>query len=98
MLIKQPRAANDVITIKLMTGEELIAYWMAEDLTTVTVRKPFVLVQDNQGGVGLMPFMTSSVASDGEKIEIKHHAIVSIANTTTGNATAFAQQVSGLTI
>lgn len=56
MLIEKPKAAGDVVTIKLTSGEEVIARFEEETATGIKVTKPMVLSMTQQG-VGMMPYM-----------------------------------------
>jgi len=40
---------NDIVTFKLVTGEEIVARVVAETDTTVTIYKPLTLVHNGQG-------------------------------------------------
>ena len=55
MLIKAPYKATDAITIKTTAGEEVIARFVEEDDSTITVAKPMALMM-GQNGPGLGPF------------------------------------------
>jgi len=55
MIIETPYKANDTITIKTNAGEEIVARFVEEDATTITVQKPMAIMATQQG-VGLGPF------------------------------------------
>lgn len=55
MLIDAPYKATDAITLKLSTSEEIVARFVEEDETTITVTKPMALMMA-QNGPGLGPF------------------------------------------
>jgi hypothetical protein len=59
MLIQKPLSKHDVVTIKLATGEELIARYDSETETHITVSKASV-VASNQTGMGLIPWIMSA--------------------------------------
>ena len=63
MLLSQPVITNDIVTMKLISGEELIAKFISEDATTFTVSKPLVLAQ-GQNGMILAPFVMTAEAID----------------------------------
>lgn len=54
MLINKPLSADDVVTFKLVTGEEVIARLQEETDTAYVVTKPMALAMGAQG-VGLVP-------------------------------------------
>ena len=56
MIIEKGLSVGDVITIKLPSGEEVIAKLVEETDTYIKVSKPRVLTSA-QGGIGLAPFI-----------------------------------------
>lgn len=60
MLLNKPYAVNDVITIKLTNGEEIIARYNSETLTEYIISKPVSLTQTQAGNIGLMPTVFSA--------------------------------------
>lgn len=56
-------AINDIVTIKLMSGEELIGRLVDQNQDTVTLAKPVTVnlqpVSQNQMGLSLMPVLGS---------------------------------------
>lgn len=56
MLLEKPRTQGDVITVKLTSGEEVIARLEEETATGVKITKPMMLSMSQQG-VGMMPYM-----------------------------------------
>ena len=55
MIIEQPFKANDTVTIKTTGGDEIVARFVQEDDTSITVQKPLALMATPQG-IGLGPF------------------------------------------
>ena len=64
MLIETPHKVGDTVSLKLSTGEEIVARLDAESSESYTVKKPMVLIA-NEKGLGLAPFMYS-VSPDGK--------------------------------
>jgi hypothetical protein len=56
MLIERGFTSADVISLKLVNGEELIARYDSETPETVKIIKPLCVTLNGQG-VGLMPWM-----------------------------------------
>lgn len=56
MLIEKPLASGDVVSIKLVTGEEIIARLEEETDQHVKVSKPLAVTLGPQG-LGMIPFM-----------------------------------------
>ena len=48
--------ANDTVSIKLMSGEEIVARFIEHDNDYITVQRPMAIV-NLPSGVGLGPFM-----------------------------------------
>ena len=64
MLVETTVSAGDVVSIKLVTGEELIGKLIRVDDTAVVINKPFSLIMDNENKLGLMPYCLA--ASEGQ--------------------------------
>ena len=94
----QSHKVNDVVTIKLLSGEEVIGYFVKEDDKEITLRKPVVPVPTGQGAMGLAPFVMSSDYLNGGNPEISFRATTVITTVPTSKqfADAFTAQVSGL--
>ena len=56
MLLQKPMATGDVVSIKFINGEEIIARLDEEGADTVTVTKPLTVSLGPQG-LGMIPFM-----------------------------------------
>jgi len=95
MLLDVPYKQNDIISLKLTSGEEVIGRFENESSTAVVVAKAMSL-SINQQGVGLTPYMFSVDLDNSFKINTSH--IISIVKTTKEIASAYMQQTSGLTL
>ena len=62
--------ANDTVSIKLMSGEEIVARFIEHDSDYITVQRPMAIV-NLPSGVGLGPFMFT-VPQHGEYKIVKH--------------------------
>lgn len=97
-VINKDYKSNDVISIKLTTGEEVIGYFVMSDSTCVVLRKPLVPVSTGQGQLALAPYlMTSDYMSKGSNITFAAHTVVTSDHTNKQIADAYTQQVSGIT-
>jgi hypothetical protein len=56
MLLEKQTAVGDVVTIKFMNGEEIIARLESETADTVTVNRPLTVSLSPQG-LGMIPFL-----------------------------------------
>ena len=95
MLIEAPYKENDIVSIKLITGEELIAKLVKEDADKIQVSKPFALVP-GQTGLGMMPWVLS--VSPEAKITINTKTIILIHKTEEGISKQYVEQTTGLTM
>jgi hypothetical protein len=92
--------ANDVVTVKLVSGEEVIGYYVQEDAEGVTLRKPVVPVPTGQSSMGLAPFIMSSDYLTGGNPEIRFNkpTVISVVSTSKQFKDAYTQQVSGINL
>ena len=93
MLIDTPYKNNDTITIKLVTGEEVVARLDEEKDNEVIVSKPFQLVAD-QKGVGLSPFVFTANRED--KFKLNKGNIICIVKTEKQMASQYVETTTGL--
>jgi len=95
MLIETPYKNGDVISMKLNSGEEVIAKLEDETETHVKVSKP-LMVAATQQGLGLAPFMfTVSQESD---LKLKASNVLVIAKTEKDMASQYIQSTTGLAV
>lgn len=59
-------SVNDIITIKLISGEEIIAKYIEQDVSTLTVSKPLLLAQQGNGMI-LAPYILTAEKADNIK-------------------------------
>ena len=55
MIIETKYKTSDTVTLKTTAGEEIVARFVEEDSTTITVLKPMAIMATQQG-IGLGPF------------------------------------------
>jgi hypothetical protein len=66
MLINKGFSSGDVVSIKLINGDEIIARFESEDKETITVSRPLALTMSG-GGLGMIPWM---FLGESEKVTI----------------------------
>jgi hypothetical protein len=93
MLIETPYKEGDTVSFKLSSGEEIVARLEKEDDTSYTLKKPMVLIVQQQG-LGLAPFMFS-VSPDG-KFVLQANSVSCVAKTETEIAKQYMSQTSGI--
>lgn len=93
MLINRGVGAGEVVTLKLMSGEELIAKYVEETGKGHKLNKPMVLSMGPQG-MGMIPF---AITVDMEKeITINAAAVIAIETTEKQFADAYIQNTTGI--
>ena len=85
--------ANDTVSIKLMSGEEIVARFIEHDNDYITVQRPMAIV-NLPSGVGLGPFMFT-VPQHGEFKIVKNN-IVTWAKTEVNMAKKYGEGTTGL--
>jgi hypothetical protein len=93
MLIEAPYKVGDTVSLKLTSGEEIIARLESEDTNNYTLKKPMVLIAQEKG-LGLAPFMFS-VSPDG-KFVMKASAVSCLAITQDEISKQYTQQTTGI--
>ena len=93
MIIETPYKTGDVVSIKLSSGEEMIARLDAEDSSHATVTKPLMLMATEQG-MGLAPFMFT--VSPDAKIKLKLNSIVCIVKSAKDTTDTYTHQTTGI--
>lgn len=56
MLVQKPISANDIVSMKLVNGDEIICRYDSEDEKTITVNRPLALTMGT-GGLGMIPWV-----------------------------------------
>jgi hypothetical protein len=95
MLIEAPYKVGETVSLKLTSGEEIVARLEEESQTTYVLHKPMVLVA-GQKGLGLAPFMFS-VSADS-KFKINASSVVCVLKTQKELAMQYTEQTTGIAI
>jgi len=95
MLIETPYKNGDTVSLKLNSGEEVIARLEEETEAHLILHKPMMLVA-NQQGLGLGPFMFS-VPPDS-KFKIKTGSVLCVVKTEKELASQYTQQTTGIAV
>ncbi len=64
---------NDIITIKLLAGEEVIAKFISDEEDVLVVEKVTTMAANPNGGLALVPWMMSALP---EQVEINKATII----------------------
>lgn len=77
MLINKGFSNGDVVSVKLINGDELITRFESEDTDTITISRPMAITMGVQG-MGLIPWV---FLGDAEKITLrKKHTFFVVAS------------------
>jgi hypothetical protein len=93
MIIETPYKVGDVVSIKLSSGEEMIAKLEEETATHISVNKPLILVAA-ETGIGLSPFMFT--VSPDAKVRVNINSIICIVKSAKDADNTYIQQTTGL--
>lgn len=94
MLIETPYKVGDIVTLKVLGGDEVVGRLAAID-GFVTINKPHAVMMGQQG-FGLVPYIMT--AGPDVKVEFKSEHIFSIVKTFDGVAKEYIKQTSGLVV
>lgn len=75
MLLEKPLSIGDVVSIKTVSGDELVAKFQGESESDFKLNKPLVLAHTNQG-MGLIPYMFTS--DPDRDVNIAKNAVITI--------------------
>lgn len=92
MLVEKPIKEGSIISLKLTSGEELIARFESGDETHIVVSKPSVLAQGPQG-LGMVPWI---VSAQSEKITLNKSSIIAQTSTDEEIAKSYIQATSSI--
>ena len=95
MLLDKPIKKNDIITLKLLTGEEVIGQFQEDTDGQLIVSKASIVAANPQGGLGLVPWMMSSMP---EKVCINIDTVVTYSPTVEQIADKFTAATSNIQI
>lgn len=89
--------ANDVVTIKLVTGEEIVTRLGEPESTSFTISRPLVFTVNPQSGQAmLIPWLMSVEAKDPTPIVLYKTSIVSMTKPVKQIADHYTQATSGI--
>lgn len=94
-MLLNPLVQGDVISIKMISGEEVIARFQEQTDTHVTVTKPLVLIQGAKG-MGLAPYVIT-VGKD-TNINMTKSLMVVLAKTDSEMSAQYIEVTTGITL
>ena len=93
-VVEAPYKVGDIVSIKLSSGEEMVATLQSETDALVEIRKPLMLVAGKDSTMGLAPFMFS-VSPDG-KFVLQAQSVSCVAKTEEQISKQYTSQTSGI--
>jgi hypothetical protein len=97
MLINKKIAENDIVTLKLVTNEEIVGKVTAITDTAIEIRKPLLLtltMDQNGPSVSMVPFWLLS--AEDEPVTINRSNVLVLVKTAKGAADAYMQHTTSL--
>lgn len=93
MLLETTYKKGDTISLKLTSGEEMVANLVEENDTEIVLSKPMVIVAAQQG-LALSPFMFS--ANPDSKVKINQANVLCVLKTVDELGKQYTQQTTGI--
>ena len=101
MLLERNFVQGDVVSVKLVTNEEIVAKFLEQDTNTITITKPLVLSisVDGAGKPGLQMYPFFILGADGdEKLPLKKEHIIAVIKSRDDVKSGYIHNTTGLTI
>ena len=95
MLVEEQYKIGDIVSIKLSSGEEMIARLEDESKVDITIWKPYILVAA-QKGVALAPYMFT--INPEVKIKLKINNVICIVKSAKDASDMYIKQSTGIAI
>jgi hypothetical protein len=93
LLEKSKFSQGDTVSLKLITGEEIIGKYVKEDMSTITLSKPLMLAMSKQGPA-MMPLMMT--VNPEQDFAINKQAIILQGETVKEIADQYTFQTTGI--
>ena len=94
MLIEKPLKNGDTVTVKLTSGEELLATYKGfNDEKNLVVEKPATISATPDGKMGIIPWMMTSTK---EEVILNSNTVVTFAPTVDEIAKSYKQSVTNI--
>ena len=72
MLVNKKFLPNQIVSIKLVSSEEILAKVIEDQETHITVSKPVILMQNPGGGISAIPFVATGDKNDTVNLSKQH--------------------------
>jgi hypothetical protein len=94
MLLSKPMTAGDVVSIKLINGDELIARYDEETADTISINRPLALTMSS-GGLGMIPWM---FLGDKDSVTLKKEHVFCVVPSKKDAADQYMQGTTGIAL
>lgn len=94
MLIDKGFSANDVVSLKLINGDELIARFDTETSDSITISKPLAVTLGPQG-LGMIPWM---FLGDKDKYTLQRSHVFAVVSSKPDAAAQYLQGTTGIAL
>lgn len=94
MLIEKPFTSGDVVSIKLINGDELIARFDSENEYTYTIEKPLAITLGSQG-LGMIPWI---FLGNRDKVKLKKDHMFAIVPSKKDAADQYVQNTTSIAL
>jgi len=95
MLLETPYKENDIVSMKLASGEEVVGKLLKEENDSFQLSKPLMLTA-TQEGFGLAPFMFT--VDPESKFNFNKNAVLCILKTHNDMAKSYIQNTTGIAL
>jgi hypothetical protein len=94
VLVEKKDLAGEIVSLKLTSGDELVAKLVEETLTEVKIENPIAVAMAPTGGVALIPFMLG--IAEKSTLTLKKTDVLVLTKTRRELENAFIEQTTGL--
>ena len=94
MLLSKPIADGDIVSIKLINGDELIARLSKDDQTGITINRPLALTMQG-GGLGMVPWV---LLGDKDDIVLNRNHVFAMVPSKKDAADQYVQGTTGIAL
>jgi len=94
MLLKKKLEKNSIISIKLISGEEIIAKLISNEKDEIVISKPLMIMLTQNGGAAFMPYMLG--AEEKAELTLNNNAIIFMTLTRSELKNAYISNTSGI--
>jgi len=94
MLINKGFSNGDIVSIKILNGDEIVTRFESEDTDTVTISRPLALTMNGQG-LGMIPWV---FLGEADKVTLKKDHVFFIVPTKKDAAHQYMEGTTGIAL